>query len=476
VKTIRNLAKLQDISKYRKLLWGTVPFYVIIYFYTLLNHELWRDEIQPWGLAVSSNNILDVFNKMEYEGRPPLWQIILFAVSRISSNPETLKLIAAIIFLCNTFIVLSLKRFPLEYRMLVLFGFYFMFGYSVTSRDYNFILLFHLMIMKYFDYKSRKNYILVILLCCLGLLNGYGFILVIFWITVASLRMRREKVAFKKQISIYLAGMFVIVVQQIYKPPADSVFASRIHLVTFPEIKQAVANVFVFPFLPIHQGRSPSIFLIFVAALVLLLVIYLVLNFQSDYRKSCVLILSVSIANSLFGYYLYWWHFGSVFLVVLASIYGTLESPNKKRSYKNLVTIFLALQILGSVFGNGKDFEASKSYSNIAKAGELIRDNCLECVVVTNSSVFGSPIASFIRPTKVYAVDASQYVDFAIWKRTYLRNVSAVQLEAAALRFQNPIIVTAQLGQLNPKEFQLIGSFGGAVWNDDFKIYRRVTG
>jgi hypothetical protein len=123
----------------------------------------------------------------------------------------------------------------------------------------------------------------------------------------------------------------------------------------------------------------------------------------------------------------------------------------------------------------GRDFEPGKTYSNIADAGKLIALNCSNCVVVTNSSLYGASVASFIRPTKVFALDANQYVDFTIWKRSFLLNVSVNELESRALRFENPILLTTQIESLNPNQFKLAGSFSGSVWGDDFKIYTVVN-
>lgn len=460
---------------FKHFLYIFLPLYTAFYVYVLTNHELWRDEIQPWGVAASSNNLSALISKMEYEGRPPLWQLILFLVSRVSMDPNSMKFIAAGIFICNTALVLSFRKFSPGLRILILLGFYFIYGYSVTARDYNLLLLLHLLTMKYFEKKNERQWKFLLLLLAMGMVNGYGLVLAIFWATVELGKKRSLKVGIIKYVPTLLVAFLVFVIQQIFKPPADSVFATHLQHVSFSEIKRAISNVFIFPFLPIHHEQPPTLTLMIVAFSILTLVVYTATKIDPIYRLALLLTFVFSVLNSFFGYYLYWWHFGAIYLVLLASMYASVSDNKRQKGLNYSIVLVLSLQIFGTLFGFGKDFEPSKSYSNIAHASAFINRNCEKCVVVTDSSVFGSPIASFIRPTKVYAVDARQFVDFAIWKRTYMREVTEDEITAAALKFKNVIVVTSQSKILNPNKFALMKTFSKSVWGDNFRIYKPVA-
>lgn len=474
MKVKRNTISLSGRLTFKYFLYWFLPIYITFYLYILVNHELWRDEIQPWGVAASSDNLNDLFSKMEYEGRPPLWHLILFLVSRFSTDPNSLKFIAGLLFICNTLIVLNLKNFHPEYRILLLMGFYFVYGYSVTARDYNLLLLLHLLAMKYFEKKNRRQFVFLILIFAMGLVNGYGLILVAFWVAVALQELQAQKISFQKYIPISLMGCIVIVTQQVFRPPTDSVFASQLKQISFSEVKRAISNVFVFPFLPIHREQPANTSLVAIALCVLILVAYLVLKINRIYQIAIIATFIFSILNSFFGYYLYWWHFGSIYLVLLASIYASLIKPMQGNGFKRGILLLFSLQIIGTIFGIGRDFGPAQTYSNISKASDYIQKNCSNCVVLTDSSVFGSPIASFIRPTKVYALDARQFVDFAIWKSSYMRAVDQIEIEAEAQKYDNVLVVTSQSNFLNPEKFKLIRSFSDSVWGDDFRIYQSV--
>jgi hypothetical protein len=464
-------SKFSSQVTFKQFLYFFLPVYVGFYVNNLVRHELWRDEIQPWGLAASSSSLGDLFSKMEYEGRPPLWQIILFACSRISTDPNTLKFLALAIFLANTVLVLKLTRFSPVIRIMILLGFYFLFGYSVTSRDYNLMLLIHLIVIKYFEKKEKRQYELIILLLALGFLNGYGLVLVIFWVAIFVQEIYTKRLRLRNYLPIGLTLLLVLLVQIRFKPPSDSIFANQFDEVTFSSMKSAIASVFVFPFLPIHSGPVPFGLLVLLGLSIITLVTYILSRLNLQYQLALSLMLVLSLFNSLFGYYLYWWHFGSVFLLFLAAFYSSANEKVRWDKINKSVSVLLFLQILGSSFGFGRDFDPPKVYSNLAHVGEFVSQNCNGCVVVTNSSVFGAPLASFIRPTKVYAIDAGQYVDYTIWKRSLLKIATVGEIEEAAASFSNPIVVVSVVDKLNPQEFDLIAEFQGSIWGDDFRVY-----
>ncbi|HZE76598.1 MAG TPA: hypothetical protein VE091_14900, partial [Gemmatimonadales bacterium] len=41
--------------------------------FAMASHELWRDEAQPWLVALHSGSLLELFRHIKYEGHPGLW-------------------------------------------------------------------------------------------------------------------------------------------------------------------------------------------------------------------------------------------------------------------------------------------------------------------------------------------------------------------------------------------------------------------
>ena len=445
--------------------------YVCYYVYILINHELWRDEIQHWGLAAFSNDLFELSSNLEYESRPPLWLFCLFALTRITENPEYLKLLALIIFLANTALVLNLRRFSFKVRAFTLLGFYFIYGYSVNSREYNLLMLFHLLCMKVMEKRENRLRYLVPLLIGMGLTNGYGMIFAIYWIAVVIMQGRNSAKFRSILLALTPTLLIIFLAQFYYKAPSDSIFASSINNFSFYAVKRSLMNIFVYPFFPVHGEKIPDILLLSIAMSLFAICIMLVGTLPNNYRTPLVLAISGVFLNSIFGYYLYWWHFGIVFMLFYSSAYGATESAAHWRRHKNFLSTILVLQVVGSLFGVGRDFEAVKVYSNISVASEFIRVNCDDCTLITASSVYGSPLASFIRPTKVYSVDVEDYVYFTTWKASNFRKVIESDIQESISKFSQVLVVTTQMKPLSSENFRLIGSFNNAVWDDDFQIY-----
>src|SRR5688572_22712881 len=57
----------------------------------ILTHEMWRDELQAWMLARSSQSIPQLLSRTAYEGSPALWHLLLYGVSRIFRSPVAMQ-------------------------------------------------------------------------------------------------------------------------------------------------------------------------------------------------------------------------------------------------------------------------------------------------------------------------------------------------------------------------------------------------
>ena len=72
----------------RQLAIATFGLHQLLALYLLVQHELWRDELQAWSIAKASTSPLDVIRNTQFEGRPPLWQLLLWPLTRLFDNPN----------------------------------------------------------------------------------------------------------------------------------------------------------------------------------------------------------------------------------------------------------------------------------------------------------------------------------------------------------------------------------------------------
>src|SRR5689334_1095494 len=59
----------------------------------LLSHGMWRDELQAWLIARDSASVGDLFFNLRYEGHPGLWHILLWLLSRLTTNPLAMAIL-----------------------------------------------------------------------------------------------------------------------------------------------------------------------------------------------------------------------------------------------------------------------------------------------------------------------------------------------------------------------------------------------
>src|ERR1700744_3146278 len=103
----------------------------------ILHHEIFLEEAQQLTIGRDSSSIIDVFRNMLYEGHVTLWNTFLFFITHyISSQPVYMQLFHWLVINCTVFVFLRHAPFNLTVKMLMVFGCYFLFVYSIISRNY----------------------------------------------------------------------------------------------------------------------------------------------------------------------------------------------------------------------------------------------------------------------------------------------------------------------------------------------------
>ena len=99
-------------------------------------HEPWRDEIQAWMIAGTSDSIAELVAQVRSEGHPPMWHVMLFVLARFSSGVFTMQCLHAFIALGVVFIFLRAAPFGRGEKALFALGYFPLFEYGVISRNY----------------------------------------------------------------------------------------------------------------------------------------------------------------------------------------------------------------------------------------------------------------------------------------------------------------------------------------------------
>jgi hypothetical protein len=122
-----------------------------------MNHEIWRDEAQAWIIARDSNSLTELSTNSAYEGRPLLWYLLLFLITRFTTEILYLKLFLILINLLNYWIIFFKIKGPNYTKLILVSGFYFTFGFTVLARDYSIIMVLLLYVYFLFENLTRRN-------------------------------------------------------------------------------------------------------------------------------------------------------------------------------------------------------------------------------------------------------------------------------------------------------------------------------
>src|SRR5688572_30750481 len=156
-------------------LWAVFILYLLTAGYAIAQHELWGDEIHSWNIARASGSFPELIANTNYEGHPPVWYFFLWTISKFTHNLEYVQVLQFLLAAGVVFLVLFYFPFPLLTKILIPFGYYFLFEYAVLSRNYAIgilpaFLICHI-IHKNFRYKLLLYYALLLFMSNTHLLS-----------------------------------------------------------------------------------------------------------------------------------------------------------------------------------------------------------------------------------------------------------------------------------------------------------------
>ena len=186
--------------------------FIVIGLSSILAHEIWRDEFQAFLIAKESVSLTDMFQRMQYEGHPPLWHLLLYGITRFSGSPLSMQLLHLAIACISAYLIL---RFPLPKpeRYLLAFGYFPLYEYLAISRNYapGFLLS---ILLTYLLLSERRHYFwIAVVMFLLCLCNVYGIIIsvsVTAYLLVEYIdRLRNQAGAIRKE--AVMAGTVILV-------------------------------------------------------------------------------------------------------------------------------------------------------------------------------------------------------------------------------------------------------------------------
>lgn len=99
-------------------------------------HEMWRDEVRAWSIAVYGTSPLDMIGPLSREGHPFVWYALLRGAHALVGSPVVLPLLALLVAAASAALFVWCAPFSLRWKALFLAGVLPLYEYSVMSRNY----------------------------------------------------------------------------------------------------------------------------------------------------------------------------------------------------------------------------------------------------------------------------------------------------------------------------------------------------
>ncbi|ACK66525.1 conserved hypothetical protein [Rippkaea orientalis PCC 8801] len=220
-----NFIKSPDI--YQGLLITSFAFITLI---GILNHAMWRDELNGWLIARDSSSLSHFLNNIKYEGHPILWYLFLGILNQLTPNPLAMQLFHWLIATgCIAFFVIF-SPFTKFQKTLFTFGYLPIYEYSLISRNYS-IGLFSLFLFCCCFRTRHTSYIpLALILAIMANTNAYcllislalGLTLIVEYLMQKLLNYNSSSNRINILIALGIFSVGIVVSVWMLLPPQDS--------------------------------------------------------------------------------------------------------------------------------------------------------------------------------------------------------------------------------------------------------------
>ena len=161
--------------------------FMILGLVAILNHALWRDEMQAWLLARDSDSLAEFWLNMAAEGHPALWHSLLALLQWVGTQPLGMQLMHWGFGSLSLWIFWRFSPFPTRAKILFTFGYFPFYEYFIFSRNYVLAELFTFLACACYPLRRKKPWLLALSLAFLANTHAFalflvlGFLVLLVW-------------------------------------------------------------------------------------------------------------------------------------------------------------------------------------------------------------------------------------------------------------------------------------------------------
>ena len=412
------------------LVWGLFALATAL---GLASHEMWRDELQQWMIAVNSDGVRSLFANVSYEGAPPVWHLFLFGLSRISANPASMQVVQFFVNVSACYLILRFAPFERWQRYLLCFSYYLLFEYGQIVRAYSVVpLILFGVLTAAIHLRHHRKWVIAAGITLIGFTSLYGLVLalalaVYFFIL-------EENVRRKKIISGAVMMGLTVIVLFLMRLPADGYRREWLTNFSSPRLL-AILYVPIWALFPIpslrydfwetniiadwvltqrgHLGFQVALVVILVSAA---FIVFLRKILQGSPKKTLFIFWFTTGAILFIGYFKFAGslrHWGHIFLALVATLW--LATPFLQRRAKAYFTMFLFVQAALGIHAWASDLVYV--FSPAKEAALFIqKSECGQSPLAGSRDAVVSGVSGYLnRP--IFYPEANQLGRFIVWTR-----------------------------------------------------------
>ena len=429
-----------DVTENRFL--GVVWFlFVLLLIFNMLNHEMWRDELDSW-LVTRDNDLSGIMNYLPYSGHPALWYLAVELVQVFTDHPMGMQIINLLFVAMAVLILLKWAPFSKLEKILLTFSYYFLYEYGTLCRNYGLSLLLLIAFLSLYRVKDKYYILMGLILALLANVHVLSMLLSVllgaYWLSEEWTNRRRQNnslISSLPKLSAFAIISLGILVFYLHAMPSAefSHNPAKNVAVNLAAIGNAFSLIYK-SFVPIpkavfHFWNSQILPGFAHLPLALALFILTTLGFMKRPLRAAFYALGMA-GYMLFFIFIYpgfLRHHGFIFFVFFSfywmaridNVHGSLESLDEnlagrlQRIQMKLFTFVCAAQLVAGIMASYQDwrhpFSANREVVRYLQTAGLDKD-----IIVGDLDFIASPVSAWLH-NKIYYPMSSDYGSYIEW-------------------------------------------------------------
>jgi hypothetical protein len=221
----------------RRIVWFAFAGFIVLTGLLAMNHVMWRDEVRAFSVAIHSPSWAQLVRDLHTEGHPIVWYAVLRIAYGVTHSVLVLPLVALAFGIGAAFLVLRYAPFPIWERLLIVFGAFLAYQFSVLARNYGVAIMLMMLACILFQKRDQRPLRLGLTLAVMANTSVHAaaaaFVLAFLWSldffdpTRRASLLRAGSLA---SLAIVLLGVVIAIVSA--RPSPDMAFAANLDTIS----------------------------------------------------------------------------------------------------------------------------------------------------------------------------------------------------------------------------------------------------